>query len=131
MVLNIKRTFVLNILLFIEWESPLGSGEFGCVVKAFLKEHTEKIPVAVKMGKSGCPKTVLKSLLTEIKILSYLGNHENIVSMKGAYTAEIHTGTIYIITEYCEIGSLKSYLGNIERKNSSGMNIYMHLEELV
>lgn len=91
----------------------LGSGNFGCVYTAII-DNKEKTEVALKMAKSGCPKNALKSLLSEIKILLYIGKHPNIVSIHGAYTAEILNGIVYVATELCTLGSLEGYLRKTE-----------------
>lgn len=49
------------------------------------------VEVAVKMCQPGSI-TALKGLLSEIKILSYLGKHENVVSLIGAHTDLISLG---------------------------------------
>ncbi len=70
----------------ISWTSPLGSSEFGYVYKAYLEieQNLYPIQVAVKLAKDKCSKTMLMSILSEIKILLYLGKHKNIVPIKGA-----------------------------------------------
>ncbi len=90
----------------------MGSGAFGVVYKAYiLASHVKDIEtVALKMAKVGCTKYATLSILTEIKMLSYLGLHDNVVSIKGAYTAEITKGIVYLATEICELGSLEDVL---------------------
>lgn len=75
--------------------------------------------VALKMAKSDCPKSALKGLLSEIKILTYLGKHPNIVSIHGAYTAELVSGLVYVATELCTMGSLEGYLRNAQTMESA------------
>lgn len=100
----------------------LGCGQFGCVFKATIeKDNGKVVEVALKMAKDDCPKTGLIGLLSEIKILSYLGRHPNIVGLHGAYTAELSQGIVYIAIEICELGSLHSYLKN--GKFSSAFNL--------
>lgn len=104
----------MNAPLVIERDALLGTGQFGCVYKALIEnksdEDNSQIEVALKMAKSDCPKNALKGLLSEIKILTYLGKHPNIVSIQGAYTAEILNGIVYVATELCSLGSLENYL---------------------
>lgn len=89
----------------------LGSGQFGCVYKAIVEtENGTMQEVALKMAKPSCPKYALKSLLSEIKILTYLAKHPNIVSIVGAYTGEMGKGIVYVATEICKLGSLEKYL---------------------
>jgi len=46
-------------------------------------------PVAVKMLLPGSEKHYLKSLVSELKLLSFLGEHEHIASLVGAYTSQL------------------------------------------
>ncbi len=112
----------------ILWSSLLGSGAFGCVYRAYIASphNDETTEVALKMTKDNCPKTAVLNLLSEIKILTYLDHHPNLVSIKGAYTAEILNGVVYVATELCPLGSLKDYLreaekaGNLDGRYSAG-----------
>ncbi|KAG8134894.1 hypothetical protein E2320_007972 [Naja naja] len=81
-----------------KWEFPrnclsfgkiLGAGAFGKVVEAtayglFKPDGTTR--VAVKMLKSSAHFTEKEALMSELKVLSYLGNHINIVNLLGACT---------------------------------------------
>lgn len=49
------------------------------------------IDVAVKTCKPGAPQA-LRGLLSETKILAYLGGHPNVVSLIGAHTENLHKG---------------------------------------
>uniref|UniRef100_A0A8C5E241 receptor protein-tyrosine kinase n=1 Tax=Gouania willdenowi TaxID=441366 RepID=A0A8C5E241_GOUWI len=81
-----------------QWEFPrnnlrfgktLGSGAFGKVVEATaygLSEADSVMTVAVKMLKSSAHATEKEALMSELKVLSYLGNHMNIVNLLGACT---------------------------------------------
>ncbi|MBZ3882788.1 Platelet-derived growth factor receptor beta [Sciurus carolinensis] len=48
-----------------------------------------------------------QALMSELKIMSHLGPHLNVVNLLGACTKG---GPIYIITEYCRYGDLVDYL---------------------
>uniref|UniRef100_A0A3P8ZAJ1 receptor protein-tyrosine kinase n=1 Tax=Esox lucius TaxID=8010 RepID=A0A3P8ZAJ1_ESOLU len=101
------------------WEVPrdnlvlghtLGSGAFGRVVEATVyglgcSQSTTK--VAVKMLKSTARRSETLALISELKIMSHLGPHLNIVNLLGACTKQ---GPIYLITEYCRYGDLVDYL---------------------
>nr|XP_056708261.1 platelet-derived growth factor receptor beta [Euleptes europaea] len=101
------------------WELPrdklvlgrtLGSGAFGRVVEAIAHgmSHTQSMMrVAVKMLKSTARSSEKQALMSELKIMSHLGPHLNIVNLLGACTKG---GPIYIITEYCRYGDLVDYL---------------------
>ncbi|XP_023689669.1 platelet-derived growth factor receptor beta isoform X1 [Paramormyrops kingsleyae] len=101
------------------WEMPrdslvlgrtLGSGAFGRVVEATaygLGHSQSTMKVAVKMLKSTARKSETQALMSELKIMSHLGPHLNIVNLLGACTKQ---GPIYLITEYCRYGDLVDYL---------------------
>lgn len=95
--------------------------------------------VAVKMVRSKTNVAALEALVSELKILIYLGSHLNVVNLLGACTKQItkgmsrqnanngigfenseemcdFLGELYIIVEYCRFGNLQTYLTN-HRKN--------------
>ncbi|XP_070817087.1 mast/stem cell growth factor receptor kita isoform X2 [Chaetodon trifascialis] len=102
-----------------QWEFPrnnlrfgktLGSGAFGKVVEATaygLSKGDSVMTVAVKMLKSSAHSTEKEALMSELKVLSYLGNHMNIVNLLGACTVG---GPTLVITEYCCFGDLLNFL---------------------
>ncbi|XP_026160506.1 mast/stem cell growth factor receptor kita isoform X2 [Mastacembelus armatus] len=102
-----------------QWEFPrnnlrfgktLGSGAFGKVVEATaygLSNADSVMTVAVKMLKSSAHATEKEALMSELKVLSYLGNHMNIVNLLGACTVG---GPTLVITEYCCFGDLLNFL---------------------
>jgi len=49
--------------------------------------------VAVKTTRAGVDKIYLKALIQELKMLVYLGSHENIVNICGAHTSELRQGS--------------------------------------
>ncbi|KAL0993868.1 hypothetical protein UPYG_G00114940 [Umbra pygmaea] len=88
----------------------LGSGAFGRVVEAtmyVLGRSQSTTKVAVKMLKSTARRSETQALISELKIMSHLGPHLNIVNLLGACTKQ---GPIYLITEYCRYGDLVDYL---------------------
>ncbi|XP_033831249.1 KIT proto-oncogene, receptor tyrosine kinase b [Periophthalmus magnuspinnatus] len=111
-----------------KWEFPrqklrfgktLGSGAFGKVVKATaygLCSADTVTTVAVKMLKPNAHATEKEALMSELKVLGYLGNHMNIVNLLGACTVG---GPILVITEYCCYGDLLNFL---RRKRESFLN---------
>ncbi|ROT62834.1 vascular endothelial growth factor receptor precursor [Penaeus vannamei] len=74
----------------------LGVGSFGRVVLAYVRgldQTTQgETEAAVKMVKSHVDVTHLESLMVELKILSHLGKHINIVNMLGANTVHLNKG---------------------------------------
>ncbi|KAM4854587.1 mast/stem cell growth factor receptor Kit isoform 2-T2 [Thomomys bottae] len=102
-----------------KWEFPrnrlsfgktLGAGAFGKVVEATaygLIKSDAAMTVAVKMLKPSAHLTEREALMSELKVLSYLGNHVNIVNLLGACTIG---GPTLVITEYCCYGDLLNFL---------------------
>nr|XP_060634516.1 mast/stem cell growth factor receptor Kit [Anolis sagrei ordinatus] len=102
-----------------KWEFPrnrlsfgktLGAGAFGKVVEATaygLFKPDGALRVAVKMLKPSAHFTEKEALMSELKVLSYLGNHINIVNLLGACTIG---GPTLVITEYCCYGDLLNFL---------------------
>ncbi|KAM3867210.1 platelet-derived growth factor receptor beta [Diretmus argenteus] len=103
----------------LAWEMPrdnlvlgrtLGSGAFGRVVEATaygLSHSQSSTKVAVKMLKSTARRSETQALMSELKIMSHLGPHLNIVNLLGACTKQ---GPLYLVTEYCRYGDLVDYL---------------------
>ncbi|XP_058483909.1 macrophage colony-stimulating factor 1 receptor 2 isoform X2 [Solea solea] len=102
-----------------KWEFPrdklrlgavLGSGAFGKVVEATaygLGTDSNVTRVAVKMLKPSAHAEEREALMSELKILSHLGYHDNIVNLLGACT---RGGPMLMITEYCSHGDLLNFL---------------------
>ncbi|XP_077402898.1 macrophage colony-stimulating factor 1 receptor 2 isoform X2 [Vanacampus margaritifer] len=102
----------------LKWEFPrdklrlggvLGSGAFGKVVEAtaYGLGSQDELRVAVKMLKPSAHSEEREALMCELKILSHLGYHDNIVNLLGACT---HGGPMLMITEYCFHGDLLNFL---------------------
>ncbi|XP_039669924.1 macrophage colony-stimulating factor 1 receptor 1-like isoform X2 [Perca fluviatilis] len=102
-----------------KWEFPrdklklgkiLGAGAFGKVVEATaygLGKEDNVVRVAVKMLKASAHSDEREALMSELKILSHLGHHQNIVNLLGACT---YGGPVLVITEYCSLGDLLNFL---------------------
>ncbi|XP_056457039.1 macrophage colony-stimulating factor 1 receptor 1-like [Gadus chalcogrammus] len=134
-----------NIYTFIDptqlpynekWEFPrdklklgkiLGAGAFGKVVEATaygLGEEDNVIRVAVKMLKASAHADEREALMSELKILSHLGRHKNIVNLLGACT---HGGPVLVITEYCSHGDLLNFL---RQRAETFLNFVMSVPEV-
>ncbi|XP_021962144.1 fibroblast growth factor receptor 1 isoform X1 [Folsomia candida] len=102
--------------LVINYITPLGKGNFGVVYKAnFLAEedlpgHMNERIVAVKTVPRFATSQHFMQLLRELQILNYIGNHDNIVNLIGACTTDVKQKKIFIVLEYCGLGSMLEYL---------------------
>ncbi|CAL1613296.1 unnamed protein product [Knipowitschia caucasica] len=120
-----------------KWEFPrdklklgkiLGAGAFGKVVEATaygLGKQDNVTRVAVKMLKASAHSDEREALMSELKILSHLGHHKNIVNLLGACT---YGGPVFVITEYCSLGDLLNFL---RHKAETFMNFVMNIPEIV
>lgn len=72
----------------------LGVGNFGNVYKGRLYGAGVREDVAVKTVNKESDLFALRALLSELKILIYIGRHENIVSLVGAHTSRLGEGKI-------------------------------------
>ena len=68
--------------------------------------------VAIKMLKNNASQSAeyLKSLLGELKVMSYLGSHPNLVGLVGAITKNIKGGEVYLVFEYCANGNAHKFV---------------------
>ena len=138
--------------------AQLGAGCFGRVLKAKAfgikgsdKEKTVSTKtVAVKMVRSNINLSQLETLISELKILIYLGSHLNVLNLLGACTTEITKGyhaaslhfhiffyrnvftvilgELLIIVEYCQFGNLQNYLAKHRRNFKNQLNEYGHVQ---
>uniref|UniRef100_A0A8C0B172 receptor protein-tyrosine kinase n=1 Tax=Buteo japonicus TaxID=224669 RepID=A0A8C0B172_9AVES len=109
----------------LKWEFPrenlefgqvLGSGAFGRVVNATaygINNAGDSVQVAVKMLKEKPDASEEDALMSELKMMTHIGSHENIVNLLGACTV---SGPIYLIFEYCCYGDLLNYLRSKREK---------------
>ena len=71
------------------------------------------VEVAIKMLKNNTADNnadYLRSLLAELKVMSYLGQHPNLVRLIGAITENVKGGEVYLLLEYCSNGNVHSFL---------------------
>ncbi|XP_013133007.1 macrophage colony-stimulating factor 1 receptor isoform X1 [Oreochromis niloticus] len=127
-----------------KWEFPrdklklgkiLGAGAFGKVVEATaygLGKEDNVMRVAVKMLKgldpllhSSAHSDEREALMSELKILSHLGHHQNIVNLLGACT---YGGPVLVITEYCCLGDLLNFL---RQKAETFVNFVMNIPDIM
>ncbi|XP_072306910.1 receptor-type tyrosine-protein kinase FLT3 [Eucyclogobius newberryi] len=119
----------------LKWEFPkenlelgkeLGSGAFGTVVQATaygINKPGVSQQVAVKMLKEKHQAMEKEALMSELKMLTHIGHHANVVNLLGACT---ETGPIYLIFQYCHYGDLLNYLKhNSERYHKSVTDAFM------
>lgn len=88
----------------------IGEGTFGEVFKAQAKDVNGRADVAVAVKKPLSSKAQLSMLQREIEVMHAVPTHEHILELFG-YFEDPKTGTtLAMVTEYCELGSLKDLL---------------------
>ena len=78
----------------------LGSGAFGVVHKGIAKnirKNEAETVVAVKMLRSGTEDAIMHALITELRIMSRLESHPNVVNLLGAVTRNISKSRFYFL----------------------------------
>ncbi|XP_075712302.1 macrophage colony-stimulating factor 1 receptor [Rhinoderma darwinii] len=94
----------------LQFGKTIGAGAFGKVMEATafgMGKDDSALRVAVKMLKPSAHTDEKEALMSELKILSHLGHHENVVNLLGACTSG---GPILVITEYCQHGDLLNFM---------------------
>ena len=91
-----------------------GQGNFGTVYKGVARGlfyRGSETNVAMKTIQDVTNHNDTDCFLAEIKLLSNLKMHCNLVNMLGSYTSSIReTGEIWILLELCEFGDLKGFI---------------------
>ncbi|CAJ0580176.1 unnamed protein product, partial [Mesorhabditis spiculigera] len=100
----------------------IDSGHFGLVKKGWLKPRIsggggEEVLVAVKMALNLEDTKQQKMLTEELKIMGAIRPHRNILRLLGAVTKDMRTGRLYIVTEFCERGSLLHYVQGLGKES--------------
>jgi len=96
--------------LFSDENEILGSGRFGVVFKGQIKITGQEI--AVKTTYPNSMNLFIKSLAQELKILTYLRGHQNIVNLVGAHTSRLNEGALsptYLNTTGIKLKKLNIY----------------------
>ncbi|XP_021963389.2 vascular endothelial growth factor receptor 3 [Folsomia candida] len=100
---------------------PLGKGAFGLVYRAKLRNNMVAgsdtsddddggTCVAVKTVHQSTDPAYFKTLLAELKIMTFLPRNENVVNLVGACTSAIKQKRLYIVVEFCPFGNVHDYL---------------------
>ena len=104
-------------------DEMIGAGNFGAVYKGVLKglyKANDKIPIAIKTVTSfdtNLELMAIEAFIGEIKIMSIVDPHLNLVNMIGSCTSDFsETNQLWLLIEYCHYGDLKNYL--IVNKNN-------------
>ncbi|CAG7732862.1 unnamed protein product [Allacma fusca] len=84
----------------------LGEGAFGKVMKGRVGERY----VAIKTINKCTDDKYFRALLSELKIMTFVGKHDNIVELIGANTERLKKKEVLLIFEFCENGNVLTYI---------------------
>jgi len=109
----------------------IGEGQFGTVFVGTAKNiyGPDDTKVAVKQVKDMRDESQISTIIDELKILSNLKMHLNLVNLLAACTSELLVNEVYLLLEYCPFGDMKKFL--VERRDkflASLQNRPGHLE---
>ncbi|NXY12763.1 FLT3 kinase, partial [Atrichornis clamosus] len=116
----------------VKWEFPrenlefgrvLGSGAFGKVVNATaygISNAGDSVQVAVKMLKEKPDASEKDALMSELKMMTHIGSHENIVNLLGACTV---SGNLKFDTTVLPEKRISCYHGD-----GTGMRLFIQLD---
>ena len=94
-----------------EIKGHLGSGHFGSVHKGEITHclgYNSKISVAVKSLKGLAGEQQIQNFLYEIKIMSYVNPHMNVLNMVGCCTRNLEEqGDLWLLIESATVLSLR------------------------
>ncbi|NWQ89078.1 FLT3 kinase, partial [Burhinus bistriatus] len=125
----------------LKWEFPrenlefgqvLGSGAFGKVVNATaygISNAGDSVQVAVKMLKEKPDASERDALMSELKMMTHIGSHENIVNLLGACTVSGNFDTIVLLEKKfsCCSGDGTDTGQLIKQKGKAYLVIQQHL----
>ena len=97
-------------------EAEIGCGNFGKVHKGVLNglyTPNSSTTIAIKSIQDFGSEQNLSDLVCEIKLMSSINPHPNLVSMIGSCSSELaKNGKLWLLIEFCDHGDLKNYLQN-------------------
>ena len=107
-----------------ETSKILGSGNFGTVYQGTIKRTYlpgSKNQVAIKTIITKADSSECQDFQNEIKIMSYVDPHLNLVNMIASCTSELQeNGNLWLLIEFCQLGDLKKYLIKHSKELLSG-----------
>ncbi|OXA54086.1 Fibroblast growth factor receptor 3 [Folsomia candida] len=108
-----KALEILPYRLEIMEYTVLGRGAFGIV---FLGRLDNRVTIAVKTVPKDADESKLAALLSEVKIMNFVGRHPNIVQLLGVQFIDLKKGIVYVAVEFCTYGSLEGVLHEKRRR---------------
>ncbi|CAL8094710.1 unnamed protein product [Orchesella dallaii] len=89
------------------------AGHNGISFQGTLNYNSKKIRACIKTNIPGDISS-LHGLMKEIKLLKYVGQHDNLQSIFGAYTTELSRGKLFLVLENCGPNTLSMQLQQLQ-----------------
>ena len=109
----------------------IGSGNFGTVFEGEAKilfHSNETTKVAIKTVSQHSDQDQFSSLISEIKILSNLDAHLNLVNMLGCCSSKLREeGKLWLFLEFCNESDIKTYLLEHSKMFTSGIHLIFNI----
>ena len=109
----------------------IGSGNFGTVFEGEAKilfHSNETTKVAIKTVSQRSDHDQFSSLISEIKILSNLDAHLNLVNMLGCCSSKLREeGKLWLFLEFCNESDIKTYLLERSTMFTSGIHLIFNI----
>ncbi|KHN88749.1 Receptor-like tyrosine-protein kinase kin-16 [Toxocara canis] len=103
----------------ITFEKFLGNGEFGSVYLCRVAKSStdddsemEYIKAAAKRPRNRYNVEHYEALAAELRVMIAVAAHPNVLCLIGAVVKHITSNYLYVITEFCELGDLRSFVFN-------------------
>jgi len=95
----------------------IGEGQYGTVFLGTANNiyGPDETKVAVKQVKDTLDENQINTIIDELKILSNLKMHLNLVNLLGACTSQLMLHEVYLLLEYCPFGDMKRFV--VERRD--------------
>ncbi|XP_022083663.1 angiopoietin-1 receptor-like [Acanthaster planci] len=94
----------------------LGRGNFGEVRSGSVRIDGERTKSAIRRLKGNASTTEIEDFLDELRTMTSIGHHPNVVSLLGACQ---HQDVLYVALEYLPHGDLRSYLRTARSQSDS------------
>ena len=109
----------------------LGGGNFGNVCEGHADDLIQlgcKTKIAIKTVNDPLDRSQVYALMCEIKVLSRLDKHLNLVNMLGACTKHFNSGQLWLLLEFCPHGDMKTFLLNNEETLKQSLHTQISID---
>uniref|UniRef100_A0A915I050 Receptor protein-tyrosine kinase n=1 Tax=Romanomermis culicivorax TaxID=13658 RepID=A0A915I050_ROMCU len=108
---NLPYDFRYEIpIQYLKLGKILGEGQFG---KFYLDNSQLDFGfLYCSTSENGMDVEHQNALISELKMMIYIESHVNVLSLVGAVTKRMAHGQLYVLVEYCKLGSLGEFLKN-------------------